>query len=345
MIKKNITAEAIEGSTTAPETAKPKKVFDEKNYLNTRLKPGEDMKEIRIRLLPFDGNTSYPFHTIKMHNVQVNKDIADSGFKNYVCIAETHDIDHEKFGTKCPFCELRNEYYAKMNEAETDEEKKVWKDKAKTLYPKEVCIVRCIERGKEADGPKFWKFTLRADHKDAMSDIIRIYKNKRKESLEEEYGDKIQGMDDKQIKELCAKDGFQPYNVLDLYEGKDLKLTIEPVYENNKRTTKTSISITDYGKPQPITNDEELLEKWIDDDKKWYDVFTVKPYEYLKIIRDGGYPFFDKEQMLWVPRIEKAAPKPEDEETETPVQTNATAPKKGDDESFSIQQADDDLPF
>ena len=52
----------------------------------------------------------------------------------------------------------------------------------------------------------------------------------------------------------------------------------------------------------PISQDENLMREWINDSKKWSDVFVVKPYEYLSIISTGEIPWYDRESGKWVPK-------------------------------------------
>ena len=43
---------------------------------------------------------------------------------------------------------------------------------------------------------------------------------------------------------------------------------------------------------------------WIQDEKKWYDVYTVKSYDYMVIIAQGGIPVFNKELNKYVDKEE-----------------------------------------
>ena len=45
---------------------------------------------------------------------------------------------------------------------------------------------------------------------------------------------------------------------------------------------------------------------WINDPKQWNEVYTVKPYEYMAIVVNGGVPVFDKNQNKYVDSQEKA---------------------------------------
>lgn len=302
----NIDANAFEGE----EKRQPKSSFDEKNYLNVKLGPKEDSKQLVIRLLPVEKGTGNPFKIIHMHTIKVPEAISKSGWKSYVCLNKTDDIDHEHYGTACPFCEMAQDAWSHyreekklMEEAQKnhDEEQKNyhegemnrWKEIAKANTESEVCILRVIERGAEADGPKFWKFNVRTDGKDPMHFIKDLYALRKKESIDEAK------MDNGGV----LPDDFEPTNILDLYEGKDLQITVSAVYDKEgKRTKKTSISVMDYGRFKPLSQDESQIDAWCEDEKVWSDVFVVKPYEYLSIVLDGEVPYYDKANNKWVTR-------------------------------------------
>ena len=297
-LSKNITIDAMEAYNKAKKPAAKTSTFDAKNYLNLKLdtKNGELSREVKIRLLPIDANSNSPFKIIKMHNIAVPKEIAESGFKSYVCLSQVDDIDHEKFGNKCPFCEKNREEYNRsvelMKSADiADEEVKAGimaqvkeiQKKSCGYLPNDVGIIRCIERGKENEGPKFWKFNIRQDKKDPYNTILELYNERLRESREENFD----------TGEL---------NILDLYRGKDLKITINAVLDSGtgKPTNKTSLSIIDYGQIKPISNDQEQINRWVSDTKVWSDVFVVKTYDYLSILINGGTPWFDSKTQTWV---------------------------------------------
>ena len=280
--KVNITMEAMENefnSYAAPTSKTRENVFDEKNYLNVRLADNEDSKDLKIRLLPIDANSQTPFKSIHVHTIKVSKDVSANPWKSYICIEKTEGIDREKFGTKCPFCELNREAYKNFTEAKDENLKERWKKISLDNMAKEACIVRCIERGAEEDGPKFWKFNNRKDKTDPKGQIMELYKTRKQESIEE---------------------GDVEENILDLRTGKDLKVTISQAADNKSGATRTSVKVVDYGKNKPITTDEEQLAAWVNDTKKWSDVFAVKPYDYLKIILSGEVPYYDKTVNKWV---------------------------------------------
>ena len=374
METRNITPEAVDlcakEKSQSNETGS-NKFFDEKNYLNVRLDTshGELTKEIRIRILPIDADSNSPFKRVHMHYVKVNKKISNSGFKNYICAKETHDKAVPS-NSECPFCDIKKGAWEKYNELKKEEEtvrkstelnaeekrneleritveKDKWRKVANENTANEYAIVRCIERGHENDGPKFWKFAIRSDEKDPMHSIVKLFNTRKNESIEEQYGlDFLSKSKDEQLAQF-ERDGFQPVNILDIYDGKDLKLTINAV--RNKQgeiTDKVTIDIADYGSNKPISRDESEIEKWVNNPKVWSDVFAIKPYEYLDVVSKGGVPYFDKNENKWVAwkddnqQTTKVTEK--DMEVTHSIMETASAAKQMDSVN---KETDSDLPF
>jgi hypothetical protein len=282
----NITFDSLVVETPNKVTEKKMSAFDAKNYLNTRLADGETEKTLTIRLLPMDLTTGNPFAIIHTHNVKVPQSLVKPGekpFKTYICLSKTDGVDHDKFGNKCPFCELNREAYKYFTEETDPVAKERWKKISLDNIPKEACIVRCIERGYEEDGPKFWKFNTRKDKTDPKGQIMELYKTRLEESREEGMGEE---------------------NILDIHTGKDLKVVISIAADNKAGENRTSVKVLDCGKNKPLSLNEEEINAWVNDDKKWSDVFAVKPYDYLKIIIDGQVPFYDKNIQRWVTKVE-----------------------------------------
>lgn len=302
---KNITVSAMEEETKPKATTEEKVIaFNPKNYLNLKLdaKKGETHKEIKIRVLPIDKNSNTPFKRFLAHNLQVDKTISESGYKSYTCLEKTDDVDHDKFGCDCPCCQINRHEYQLFKEATDPIEQERHKKNSIKFMPTEYCAMRVIERGAEEDGPKFLKFSVRADGKDLMNMILKLYKTRRQESIDdalEEYQ-----VDD--ISKIPADQHFEPANILDLYTGKDLQINVDAVFDKNgNRTNKTSITIIDCGKEKPLTRDDALFDKWVNDDKVWTDVFAIKPYDYLRLLIEGKIPYFNKKENKWVELIPK----------------------------------------
>lgn len=332
---KNISIDAIERNGDQGKQHNVKtNTFDEKNYLNVKLAKGQDEKKIYIRLLTVDKDSDSPFKHIKMHNCRVPASISENGFKSYVCLHQTKGKYTEELGDKCPFCEKRNEYYQmydKCKKEGNDELAKEWAKKSGDLRPVEACIVRCIERGKEDEGVKFWKFNLRSDKLDPENQIVKLYQDK---------------------KEECEAENRPVENILDLDSGYDLKVTIQRKYtKDNKPTDKTTVSISLFGRPKPLSEDIELRNKWVNDDKIWSDVFVAKPYDYLKLILDGEKPWFDNKANKWVKREGANSFEPSEENDEKSENEDKDAPNnsvndysEGKNKSDLVYD-DDTLPF
>lgn len=252
-----------------------KKAFDTRNYLDFTIPDGQKSVEKVIRLLPINinGDKGEMFQIVHLHNIPVNKELSPnkSGKKAYMCLnAKNTGVDHEKYGSKCPVCEAQQELWKQWH-AETDPiKKKAIIKEINQLDIREYCIVRCIERGKENEGPKFWRIPLRQDQTDAYHKIILLAKTRHDEGLE--AGVNI--------------------NIYSLYEGRDLIVTF---------TDGTGApTIVDKGISTPITKDGNLLNEWYYHEKKWSDVFSTKPYDYLKLAFEGEVPWYDKVNKCWV---------------------------------------------
>lgn len=298
--------------------------FDAKNYLDTRLKKGELKKEIKIRLLPNPNEPGYsPFIKVQTHTLsKLPEAISKSGFKSYICL-ENSNVDAEKFGKKCPFCELRRTAYNESVKETDPAKKKALQELSINNIPRETVIMRVIERGKENEGPKFWKVNISRRGDDAYSLIKNLAERLHKEGLEN-------GVEE---------------NLYDSFKGRDIILTISG--SDNAKDNKTTITVTQALSQSPISKEEALMSSWIYDDKKWNDVFAVKPYEYLSIISKGEIPWFDRETGKWVSKAVVDNERDEHNkavDAEVEVQMNAAEKQVA--EMFMEDNDDEaDLPF
>jgi hypothetical protein len=273
----NITFDSlvVEGQKTEKKKAS---AFDAKNYLNTRLSDGETEKSITIRLLPMDLNTGSPFVVVHTHNVKVPQSLVKPGekpYKTYICLSKNADIDHDKFGYKCPFCEINKQAYNESTK-ETDPLKvKNLKEISLANLSRESVICRCIERGKEDEGVKFWKFNIRSDKTDPYNQILNLVN----------------------LRKAAAEKKGKVENILDIYNGRDLTITI------TEGITSAPTIVDDIDR-SPLSGNEEEMQRWIYDEKKWTDVFTCKPYEYLSLVSQMKTPWFDRTNNIWVDKDE-----------------------------------------
>ena len=258
-------------------TNKPEKnsTYDSRNYLDFSIPEGQKSLEKVIRLLPVNINGDKPefFQIVHLHNIPVNKELNPnkSGKKAYMCLnAKNTGIDHEKYGSKCPVCEAQQALWKQWHDETDAAKKKAIVKEINQLDIREYCIVRCIERGKEHEGPKFWRIPLRQDQTDAYHKIILLAKTRHEEGLEAGIN----------------------VNIYSLYEGRDLIITF---------TDGTGApTIVDKGISTPVTRDNNLLNEWYYHEKKWSDVFSTKPYDYLKLAFEGEVPWYDKLNKCWV---------------------------------------------
>jgi hypothetical protein len=272
-IDANAVTEQYEKEYTAATTANKKKTeFNEKNYLQARLKQGEKTKTLTIRLLPFSPEGGSPFKKIFIHTVKVNKELNPGGWRTFVCPT------HNEMGDKCPFCDVSAKAKEYRFKTDIEVEKKKYGDIEFMNRAKPAWIVRCIERDHEEDGVKFWLFNDAKSKKGVYNDIMNIYFERKKAA------------------ERKGKD----FNIFDLNEGKDLIITLSKD-ENGKTVTK----VVDDDERTPLTEDYEQGMAWINDPKQWNEVYTVKPYEYMAIVVNGGVPVFDKNQNKYVDLEEK----------------------------------------
>lgn len=273
----NIDANEVMRQYAAEQQAAKKKVtFDSKNYLDAFLGKTEQSKTLTIRLLPFTPQSGTPFHKVYAHTVRVNKEVATSGWKTFIC--PTHNLEGgDPMGDRCPFCETSATARNKRFETTDENLKKKYNDIEFANRAREMWIVRCVERGKEEDGVKFWLFS-HSKKKDGVYDKIMNIATQRAES---------------------AKKKGNIYSIFDLNNGMDLIITLSRTSDN-----KTNIQVIDEGMPSPLSTNAEQGMSWINDSKKWTDVYTVKNYEYMRIIALGGVPYYDKEKGQY---IDKAA--------------------------------------
>ena len=276
ILSANIDANAVEeqykNETTATTTTKKKTEFNEKNYLQARLKPGETKKSLTIRLLPFSPEGGSPFKKVFIHTVKVSKELSPGGWRTFVCPT------HNKMGDKCPFCEVSAKAKEFRFNTDIEVEKKKYGDIEFMNRAKPAWIVRCIERGHEEDGVKFWLFNDAKSKKGVYNEIMTIYDERKK----------------------AAEKKGKTSNIFDLNDGKDLIVTLTKD-DNGKTVTK----VVDDDEKTPLTEDFEQGMAWINDTKKWDEVYTVKSYEYMSIVVNGGIPVYDKNQNKYVDLNEK----------------------------------------
>ena len=281
----NVSGSAVEESMDKPQKiAQKKNDFDAKNYLDTKLADGQNERTITVRILPVSNEDGNFRIAVKTHNLKVNRRIAQSGFKSFLCLDDPQ-VPNYNPSIRCPICEKSKYYFEEAKKCrETDKEKsKKLFMKACSLKNKVTYIVRVIERGKESEGVKFWRFNENTQGKGIYDSLIALYKQRKNDMAEE---------------------GIENYNIFDLDNGRDIVLNLTRT-ERSDGQEGVAIQITDKSINKPLTNDIELGNAWINDVKKWYNAYTVKSPEYLSIIADDMIPYFDRTQEKFVPKTEQ----------------------------------------
>ncbi len=297
------------------KTEVKKTIFDTKNYLNTKLEENETSRKVQIRILPVSATNSHIAVPIKTHSIKVDQQISKSGFKKFVCLTDQHIEDEN--GKGCPFCNKSAELFNRANEETDNSVRKTLCKQAYSYEPKVAYLVRVIERGKEDEGVKFWRFSAYDNHNGIYDKLQNIYIQRK-----EEY--KAAGM------------GY--YSVFDLKNGRDFILTLTKG-ENSKNT---EVSIMDCSIQTPLSQDENKINEWVNDPKTWRDVYSVKRYDYLKIIADGEIPVYSKEDNGYISLKEKEERDKKAEEKGKEILTgtdNTTV------NTSTNNFNDDDLPF
>ena len=104
------------------------------------------------------------------------------------------------------------------------------------------------------------------------------------------------------------------------------------------------------------------MEKWVNDPKRWEDVYSIKSYEYMDIVVQGEYPVWSKTLNRWIAKAdadkiaveareqqvkENLMPQTQDFSTFT-VNTGSTRTEMSIEANGNTQPSnpiDDDLPF
>lgn len=213
-----------------------------KTYFSIALPKGVSVMEKTIRILPGEKI----FHVGYFHEIYVG------GSKNKIYDPGYNDKEYSPL----------NEVAKKLEEKGTEEAK----DLAKSYRPKKFYMVRVIERGREEDGPKWWRF---------------------------KHDSRGTGIFDK-ILDIVQRRG----DINDPDNGRDLTLTIKlNSYNNNEYSAVTNILPED---PSPLHTDKSILDKWLSDKSVWRNVYKPKPIEFLEILAAGETPKWDAEKEKYV---------------------------------------------
>lgn len=268
----------------------------QKTYFSIALPKGQTSGEKVIRILPGSVvfNVGY-FHEIYIGN-RKNK-IYDPGWN-----------DKER----SPL----NEVAKKLEDKGTEEAKLL----AREYRPKKYYMLKIIERGKESDGPKWWRF--KSDGRG-------------------------QGVFDKIAAIVERRD-----NIEDPVIGRDLVLTIQlKSYNKSEYSEVVAILPED---PSPLHADKEVVEQWLSDKTTWRDVYKKKPIEFLEILAAGKTPKWDSELGKYIASDDEKASaeygssnntQVEESKSDTVVESMLSTKKEYTPPQQEEDEVDEDLPF
>jgi hypothetical protein len=274
-----------------------RKTYDLKNYFNTYLPDGVNSLTKTIRILKYDVTDRKFWGEMYAHK----KEVEPKKWRTFTC------IKHEK-GEECPFCETRKMLLDTGKESD--------KELAKKFSARKMYILKVIDRDKEHEGVKFWRFNHSYDNSGTLDKILSAIN-------------------------AAGED------IIDYENGRDLKIEIK-----RNQLKKPMINSINYApNKSKLSDDQDLMEQWSNDDRTWEDVYSVKDYNYLSIIAMGKTPTWDKEQEKFVAKEDQEQTNSQYEEDDydseltmgnnqqnTETSSNDQETSKGDDDF-------DDLPF
>jgi hypothetical protein len=300
-----------------------KKAFDAKNYLNTRLADNEQKRTVNIRIVlteDIDGKKKFAIpvniHSLKLSlNQNRQNKVAKGGYKSFICLND-HHVKDDIGQNGCPLCQKKLKIFEEANSVDDVNEKKAICKQAYSYDTKTSYIVRCIERGKEDEGIKFWRFNKHDDGSGPF-DVI---------------------------KEMWTTYHNAGINIFDYQNGIDLILTLTKAPKKNENSPeKTAIKIMADVAAKPLGTDEQI-QMWVNDTKDWKDMYRAKSFDYLALIADDKTPVFDAENKKWVAwkdvnEQEKAEQEAAKELKEQPKPEPKPAPQP------VVEEPEEELPF
>jgi len=217
-----------------------------KKYFTTILQKNEKTGQRRVRILPTSDGSS-PFKEVWYHELQVNG--------QWVKLYDPGKND----GERSPLNEVYEELISTGKASD--------KELARQYRSRKFYIVKVVDRDREEDGVKFWRFKDNYKQEGILDKIIPIWKQK---------GD-----------------------VTDAEKGRDLiiELTKAKTPAGKEYTITQTIM---YDDPSPLHDDSSTMKEWMEDELTWADVYSKKPVEYLEAIARGETPVWDSELKKYV---------------------------------------------
>jgi hypothetical protein len=295
---------AVQNSLADYEKSKSSATTTERNqvdltkYFTLALGEKENSGIRTFRILPLDADGKW-YDFVKFHNLKIGK----RWNKLY---------DPAQDGEESPL----NDMYKLLMKGDSEDKKIANNYRSRDFY-----IVRGIERGKEHEGVKFWRFPKVSDGSGIM--------------------DKIQPM----MKFLNDKNPgsgafFNPI------AGRDLVISV--IRDTSKGYTKVSQIIFD--EPAPVSQNQEEMMTWLNNTQTWRDVYRKKSIEFLRIVAEGSEPVWDSESKQFVAKVDDMGSPAYNPSAQSTVPTNTPAQAQPVAESVPTALSEvivdtNDLPF
>ena len=180
---------------------------------------------------------------------------------------------------------------------------------------KSTYIVRVIDRNKEEQGVKFWRFNKNSKGDGIFDKLVTLFQNRRDSYRENGKGD---------------------YNIFDLYNGRDIILTVTRQFDKSGKEIAPSYQIDAEDFEKPLSQNAEQIEKWVNDPKQWYDAYTARTDDYLSIIAEDKVPIRNSEGQ-WIAKVQQTEEKKAEEEA------NKVARQILEDNTNIVNNASDDV--
>tara|TARA_R110000772_G_scaffold71651_9_gene156911 strand:- start:14862 stop:15809 length:948 start_codon:yes stop_codon:yes gene_type:complete len=155
--------------------------------------------------------------------------------------------------------------FCEANQALRASGKEADKELAKKYSARKMYILKVVERGNEKEGVKFWRFNHAWDGGGTL--------------------DKIMGA----VKAV-------KHDITDPKSGRDLILNIA----RNQFKVPIVQSVAYPLESTPLSEDDNEASVWANDTRTWRDVYSLRDYNYLKIVVSGEVPAWSKENDKWV---------------------------------------------
>jgi hypothetical protein len=293
----NTLADYEKAKTSATFTER--KEVDLRKYFTLALPESKNSGEMVFRIMPIsidENGVPKWYETAKFHNLKIGKKWS----KLY---------DPEQDGEESP---LNVAYRSLMKSGEKEDKTLAISYKSRDFY-----IVRGIDRSKEHEGVKFWRFPKPNDGSGIM--------------------DKITPM----IKRLNEKNPGSGAFYNPSAAGRDLVINV--VRDLSKGYTKVSQIMFD--EPSALSNDENLANEWLNDATTWRDLYKKKSLEYLEIVAQGGEPVWDGEAKKFVAKADDYQVQTYSAPSQTTVYREPSDLMSGDINQNPITVDTEDLPF